>query len=182
MFADNDGLCQDLLIGAYILEGACIENVIMKCSPNQKSVMGYQYENGDCSGAVINHEELLTGGCVNVSSKFECTQEIDLPQDTNTIITVSHYSTQEECQDYKQGLVRVTYEMTNQCLPNLVKPNQYSVIQTCNETSITQTNYQSRDCKPSTKLHPNINPLPVNDCKNSTNYLSSYQFCYIPSF
>ncbi|EAL68368.2 hypothetical protein DDB_G0278391 [Dictyostelium discoideum AX4] len=182
MFADADGLCKDLFIGAYVLEGVCIENVIMKCSTNQKSVLAYQYENDDCSGPIINHEELVTGGCVNVSSKFECTEEIDLPQDTNTIIIVSHNSTQEECPDYKQGLVKLSYQMTNLCLPNIIKPNQFSTIQTCDETSITQTNYQSRDCNPSTKNQPNINPLPVNDCKNSTNYLSTYQFCYIPSF
>ncbi|KAM9982482.1 hypothetical protein ACTFIZ_007030 [Dictyostelium cf. discoideum] len=181
MFADTDGLCKNLFIGAFILEGACIENIVMKCSPDQKSVLAYQYGNGDCSGPVVNHEQLITGGCVNVSSKFECTQEIDLPQDVNTIITVDHNSTQEECSDYKQGLVRLNYQLTHQCLVNIVD-SRYSYIQTCNETALTQTNYQSKNCKPVTKNHPNVIPLPANDCKNSTNYLSSYQFCYIPNF
>ncbi|KAN0006911.1 hypothetical protein ACTFIU_005104 [Dictyostelium citrinum] len=182
MFSDNDGLCNNLYMGSYVLEGACIDNIIMKCSPDQKTILAYQYESDQCLGKPARHEILVTGGCVNITSKFECTQEIDLPQDLNSIITVRHNSTEEQCPDYKQGLVELTYMITNQCNPNPIKPNQYTYIQTCNETSLNQFDYKSRNCEPSTQTLSNTLPLPVNDCKNSTDYLSSYQFCYIPNF
>ncbi|KAN0045279.1 hypothetical protein ACTA71_005656 [Dictyostelium dimigraforme] len=182
MFSDSDGLCNNLFMGSYVLEGACVDNIIIECSPDQKTIIAKKYESNECLGTPLGKEVLVTGGCVNVTSKFECTQEIDLPQGVNTIITVRHNSTEEQCPDYKQGLVELTYVLTNQCTPNISNPNKYAYIQTCDETSYTETDYKSKNCQPSTQTDSISFPLPVNSCTNTTDSLSSYQFCYIPNF
>ncbi|KAK5583034.1 hypothetical protein RB653_004624 [Dictyostelium firmibasis] len=113
---------------------------------------------------------------------FECTDQIYLPQNANSIITVRQNSTEEECVDYKQGLIHLSYTVTSQCTLNPLIPNKYSYIQTCDESSITEVDYQSKNCEPSTKKNSNSTTLPTIYCKNSTEYLSSYQFCYISNF
>ncbi|KAK5579293.1 hypothetical protein RB653_008974 [Dictyostelium firmibasis] len=182
IFSDDDGKCTNMLIGSFALEGTCIDSLILSCSLDLSSVIAWKYENSDCLGDPIGNQSYTTGGCVFSSSMFECTDQIYLPQNVNSIITVRHNSTEEECLDYKQGLVQLSYIKTSQCTPNVIKPNKYSFIQTCDESSITQVNYQSINCKPSTKTNSNSSPLPNNNCMNSTDYLSSYQFCYIPNF